>query len=136
MALGPQLGYMSGQITTTRVLPPSEAGEPRIEMSYEARGRVVDQDTAELGTYVSVLGQDGKLYGEGQGLTMSPDGATARWTGAGVGTLRDDGSASFRGALYYRTTSEKFSRLNGIALVNESESDADGKYEVKFYEWS
>jgi hypothetical protein len=135
MALGDQLGHHTGQITGTRVLPPSEQGEPRVEVSFEARGRLLDEDMTEMGTYVSVLGPDGVLHGEGQGCVMSSDGATAIWKGSGAGRLLNDGATSYRGAIFYRTTSEKFSRLNGITVVFEYDADASGKTEAKIYEW-
>ncbi|WP_433464569.1 hypothetical protein [Spirillospora sp. CA-128828] len=135
MALGEQLSHDSGQITGTRVLPPSEQGEARVEVSFEARGRLLDEDIVDMGTYVSVLGADGVLRGTGQGCTMSGGGETLTWEGTGVGKLLKDGATSFRGAIFYRTTSGKFSRLNTVAAVFEYEADASGKTESRVYEW-
>ncbi|WP_141973056.1 hypothetical protein [Actinomadura hallensis] len=88
-----------------------------------------------MGTYVSTLGSDGVLRGEGQGCTMFGDGETAVWTGTGVGRLLNDGATSFRGSIFYRTTSEKFSSLNKMACVFEYDADASGKTETTVFEW-
>lgn len=135
MALGDQLGHDTGQVTGTRVLPPSEQGEARVEVSFESRGRLLDEEVVDMGTYVSVLGSDGVLRGEGQGCTMSGDGETVVWTGTGVGRLLNDGATSFRGAIFYRGASATFARLNKIAAVFEYDADASGKTETKVYEW-
>jgi hypothetical protein len=135
MALGDQLGHDTGQVTGTRVLPASEQGEARVEVSFEARGRLLDEEIVDMGTYVSVLGADGVLRGKGQGCTMSADGETLLWEGTGSGRLLKDGATSFRGAIFYRTTSQKFSRLNGMVAMFEYEADASGKTEAKTYEW-
>lgn len=134
MAMGDQLGQEMGQVTGTRVLPPTEQGEPRVEVSFESRGHLLDEEAVDIGTYVSVLGSDGVLRGEGQGCTMS-GGEVAVWTGTGVGKLMPDGATSFRGSIFFQTTSEKFARLNKTATVFEYDSDASGKTETKLYEW-
>lgn len=135
MALGEQLGHDTGQVTGTRVLPPTERHEPCVEVSFEARGRLLDEDVIDIGTYVSVQGADGVLRGEGQGCTTTSRGETALWKGQGVGRLQENGTSSFRGAVFYETTSEKFSRLNGVAAVFEYDTDESGKTESKIYEW-
>jgi hypothetical protein len=135
MALGEQLAEDTGQVTGTRVLPPSEQGEARVEVSFEARGRFLGDDAVDIGTYVSVMGPDGVLRGKGQGCTTTSGGATAIWEGQGVGRLMNDGATSFRGAIFYRTASRELSRLNGTAAVFEYEADASGKTESKAFEW-
>ncbi|GAA0595963.1 hypothetical protein [Actinomadura livida] len=135
MALGEQLGHDTGQVTGTRVLPPTEQGEARVEVSFETRGRLLDEEVVDMGTYVSVLGADGVLRGEGQGCTMSGGGETVIWTGMGVGELLNDGATSFRGAIFYRGASGTFARLNKIAAVFEYDADASGKTETKVFEW-
>lgn len=136
MALGDQLGQDTGQITTTRVLPPSARGDSRMEVTFEARGRLLDQDVTDLGTYVAVVGSDGVLHGQGHGVTMTGDGHSATWNGTGVGRFTGRGSAtSWRGVVYYQTASETLARLNGVAVLFEHEEDESGKSETKYYEW-
>jgi hypothetical protein len=45
-------------------------------------------------------------------------------------------AASWRGAIYYQTTSPRLARLNGIAGVYEFEVDENGKTTDKIYEWT
>ncbi len=60
----------------------------------------------------------------------------ASWTGQGVGKFTGRGSAvSFRGAVYYQTTSAKLAHLNNIAVVFEYETDENGNTHGKFWEW-
>lgn len=133
--LGTQIGQEVGQITTTRVLPAGPDG-PRVEVSFEASGRLLDADVIDMGTYVSVARPDGTIFGEGQGIVMTPEGDTVTWTGQGVGRMLGRGqAASYRGALYYRGTSPRFQRLNGLAGVFEFEVDEGGKTDAKLFEW-
>ncbi len=133
--LGEQLGQENGQVTATRVLP-SDGGSPMVEVSFQARGRLLDVDVTDLGTYVSVVRPDGTLFGDGQGLLTTSDGDTVTWSGGGVGRFLGRGSAvSWRGAIYYQTTAAKLARLNGTAAVFEYEVDENGGTEAKLFEW-
>ncbi|MBA9008035.1 hypothetical protein [Thermomonospora cellulosilytica] len=135
MALGDQIGQETGQITGTRVLP-AEDGRMRVEVTFESRGRLLDQDVTEVGTYVAGSGPDGVLRGEGHGVVTTAEGEYATWKGDGVGRLTGQGSAtSFRGAIYYRTASQRLARLNGVAAVYEYDTDDSGKTEARTYEW-
>lgn len=134
MALGDQIGHDTGQITGTRILP-GEPGEPKVEVSFEARGHLLNEEVTDMGTYVSRRQPGGSLYGDGQGIIMTASGETALWKGSGVGKLLRNGATSWRGAIYFQTESEKLSRLNGIACVFEYEADESGKVESKTYEW-
>jgi hypothetical protein len=86
-------------------------------------------------TYESVAKPDGSLYGEGTGVYITATGDTVSWKGAGVGKLAADGTASYRGAVYFWTTAEKFARLNSVAGVFEFEADAEGNTHSKTWEW-
>jgi hypothetical protein len=100
--LGEQLGQESGQITGMRVLP-MDGGAPKIEVSIQTSGRLLDADVTNMGTYVSVVRPDGTLFGEGQGVLMTGEGETVTWTGAGVGRFLGRGTAvGWRGALWAR----------------------------------
>jgi hypothetical protein len=134
--LGEKLGELSGKITGMRVLP-AEGGYPKCETSFEVSGSVSGIPSTVMGTYWSVVRPDGTLYGEcpAQGVIMAPDGAGS-WSGAGVGRFTGEGTAvSFRGALYFQTTSMKLSRLNSIAAPYEWEVDAKGNAHVVLWEW-
>ena len=132
--LGEKIGGTSGKITSQRVLP-NLGGGPKMETSFQANGSILGTDVKETGTYCTVVRPDGTLYGEGQGVTMTKDGKMATWTGHGVGTTKKDGTASYRGALYYQTTPTRLSRLNKVAVVFEYEVDAEGNTRSEFWEW-
>lgn len=132
--LGEQLGQENGQVTGLRVLPGEDS--PRVEVSFTATGTLLGVHGTDMGTYVSVIRPDGSLYGEGQGVLMTDEGEMAAWKGQGVGRLTGRGTAvSWRGAVYYQTTSERLARLNGIAVVYEYDTDESGKTEAKSFEW-
>ena len=133
--LGEQIGEVTGQITGMRVLP-DEGHGAKVEVSFQQTGTLLGAHVNDMGTYISVTRPDGTLFGDGQGVTMTEDGEMATWRGQGVGRFTGRGGAvSYRGAVYFQTTSERLERLNGIAVVYEYESDESGKTTVKAYEW-
>ena len=132
--LGEKIGGTSGKITSQRVLP-NLGGGPKMETSFQADGSLLGINVKETGTYWTVVRPDGTLYGEGQGVMMAKDGKMATWTGHGVGTTKKDGTASYRGALYYQTTPTRLSRLNKVALLFEYEVDAEGNTRSEYWEW-
>jgi hypothetical protein len=132
--LGEQIGEERGKITTRRVLQ-SDGPGPTVEVSFQASGKLLGQDTSNLGTYWSEVQANGFLYGEGQGVGMTATGEVLQWTGSGRGHFTGHGGVSYRGVIYYQTTSERFGRLNGVAVVFEHESDADGNVTTRLWEW-
>ena len=132
--LGEKLGDEQGRITLRRVLP-SGGGGPRVEVCFEGSGKLFGLDITDIGTYWSVVQPNGLLYGEGQGVIMSTQGDIAQWTGAGRGHFTAQGGVSFRGAVYYQTSSEKLARLNSVAIVFEHEAGADGSVRTQYWEW-
>jgi hypothetical protein len=107
----------------------------KVEVSFEANGKMLGVDSQEIGTYISGPRPDGSLYGEGQGVIMGADGSMATWKGAGVGKFVGPGAVSYRGAVYYSTASPAWARLNAVAQVFEFEVDSDGTTKTKGWEW-
>jgi hypothetical protein len=132
--LGERIGEDKGKVTLQRVLP-NPGGPPKMETNFFATGTLFGVPATDTGTYVAVQRTDGSLFGEGQGISMSSDGDTASWVGQGVGTLRKDGSISFRGAIYFQTASARWARLNNEAVIYEYEVDAQGNTRSTLYEW-
>lgn len=132
--LGERIGEDTGKVTSQRVLPPV-GGAPSMETSFAATGSLLGVSTMENGTYVATLRPDGTLFGEGQGVTMGKGGEAGTWCGQGVGRLKQDGSVSYRGAIYYQTASPAWQRLNGTAIVFEYEVDAQGNTRGQLWEW-
>lgn len=131
---GDKIGEESGKVTSQRVLP-NPGGGPKMETSFQATGMILGTGHTTRGTYQAAIRPDGNLFGEGQGIVMSKDGDMASWVGQGVGTIKKDGSVSYRGAIYYQSSSAKWSRLNSVAAIFEYEVDAQGNTRAQIWEW-
>jgi hypothetical protein len=130
--LGELIYQGSGKRNVRRIL----STEPlKVEVTFEAGGKVLGVEAMEIGTYTSVIRSDGTIYGEGAGVLMTTAGDSITWKGAGVGTFKERGAVSYRGAVYYYTASPKLSRLNAVAGVFEFESDESGNIQTKVWEW-
>ena len=68
-------------------------------------------------------------------VTLTQDGESITWTGTGVGKFGPGGSVSYRGMLFFRTTSEKLARLNNACGAFEYEVDPSGNTVSKVWEW-
>ena len=137
MALGEQIGEANGKVTGQRVL--NIEGTPKMETSFAMEGNYRGTSSKDVGTYLAVL-KEGVLHGEAQGIVFSKDGqGAASWTGQGVGRFTGPGKVSFRGSLFYRTSSAseggKMSFLNNMIGVFEYEVDETGNCSVKVWEW-
>jgi hypothetical protein len=133
--LGEQLVEETGKITGYRVRP-SDGVHPRVEVSFQASGSLLGINATDMGTYQSILGGDMVLRGEGQGVIMTGEGDVITWSGQGVGKFTGQGTgSSWRGAIYYRTSSQKLARLNGVAAVFEHEVDGEGSVHNLVWEW-
>ncbi len=131
---GEKIGEESGRVTSQRVLP-SPGGSPKMETSFQANTILLGVEATDTGTYQSVVRPDGTLYGEGQGIVMGKEGDLATWIGQGVGTIKKDGAISYRGAVYYQSSSARWSRLNSVAAIFEYEVDAQGNTRAQLWEW-
>jgi hypothetical protein len=132
--LGDKIGEMSGNIGSQRVLSVADGGL-KMETSFQATGTLLRTNVKETGTYWTVVRPDGTQYGEGQGVMMTKDGKVASWTGHGVGVTNKDGTATYRGAIYFQTRPPKLSRLNKVAVLFEYAVDAEGNTRSEYWEW-
>jgi hypothetical protein len=130
--LGDLLGENTGKRIVRRVL---EVNPPTVEVTFEETGKWLGVATTGLGTYTSVIRPDGTFFGEGQGLIITADGEGVAWKGSGQGKPGQGGSISYRGILYFQTTSQKLARLNAAPGVFEYEIDPEGKTRTKVWEW-
>ena len=130
--LGELIYQGSGKRNVRRIL----STEPvKVEVTFEGGGKVLGVEAVEIGTYTSVIRSDGSIYGEGAGVLMTTAGDSITWKGAGVGTFKERGAVSYRGAIYYYTAAPKLSRLNTVASVFEFEADENGNTQSKAWEW-
>ena len=130
------LGEMIGEATGKRVVRRVLSSDPfTVEVSFEDSGTMLGVKTSGFGTYTSAVRPDGSIYGEGQGGLITQDGELATWKGSGLGKFKEKGAVSYRGILYYRTTSQKLARLNTTPCVFEYEVDPQGSTHSKLWEW-
>lgn len=131
--LGELLGEFEGKIICQRVLP---SIDPLVEITVQQSGKLMEIDSTDIFTYCCVVRSDGTLFGEGQGITTTNEGDMATWKGQGTGKFTGNGPASsFRGAIYFQSSSEKLSCLNCIAVIYEYEVDDNGNTHSKIWEW-
>ncbi len=127
------IGESRGKWTERRIL--SVVSGFTVEVSFETAGKLLGIDTMEVGTYWAESWPDGTLYGEGQGVVNGADGCNATWKGQGVSKFVGGGAVSYRGAIYFNTTSPQLARLNDDATVFEFDVDAEGNTHSKLWDW-
>jgi hypothetical protein len=130
-----------GKVIGQRVLEVATGKEeeegvlPKIETTFSADAKLKGTiDITDTGTYWSIVRPGGILYGEGQGFYITKDssGETATWTGQGVGRLTGGGRVSYRGSLFFKTSSTgKLAFLDNIVAVFEYEVDESGNTTAK-----
>jgi hypothetical protein len=130
--LGDKIGETTGKRLVRRVL---SVDPLTAEVSFEDSGQMLGVPTTGIGTYTSVVRPDGSIYGEGQGMNTTADGEAITWTGMGLGHFGAGGSVSYRGMLFFRTTSQKLARLNNACGAFEYEVDPAGATVSKVWEW-
>ncbi|MGA9061988.1 MAG: hypothetical protein WB341_10025 [Terracidiphilus sp.] len=130
--LGEKIGETKGKRLVRRVL---SVDPPTAEVTFEDSGKMFGIATTGIGSYTSVVRADGSLFGHGQGMIMTEDGEAATWSGTGLGHFGPGGSVSYRGMLFFRTTSKKLARLNNACGAFEYEVDAKGGTVSKTWEW-
>ena len=130
--LGDLIGETTGKRVLRRVL---STDPPKVEVTFEDGGTMLDTPVSGFGTYTSVVRADGSIYGEGEGIMTTAEGEGIAWKGSGIGKFGPGGAVSYRGILYYRTPSQKLSRLNSVGGVFEYEVDIEGKTQTKVWEW-
>jgi hypothetical protein len=130
--LGQQISETKGKRLVRRVL---SVDPPTAEVSFEDAGQVLGVPVNGMGTYTSVVRADGSIFGHGQGMNMTQDGESITWTGTGVGHFGPGGSVSYRGMLFFRTTSQKLAQLNNSCGAFEYDVDPAGNTISKVWEW-
>ena len=130
--LGEMIFEGSGKRIVRRVLSTDPV---KVEVTFEGGGKLFGADAMEIGTYTAVIRADGTMYGEANGVVMTAARDSLTWKGSGVGTFKERGAVSYRGAICYHTASPKYSRLNTVAGVFEFEVDEHGTTKSKVWEW-
>ena len=87
-----------GRLTGSRIL---NAEEYKVEHSITEEGKFKDIEITEIGTFWTIPTTDKNVtYIEGEGIITTKDGQdTATFRGYGIGTSKEQISASFRGSI-------------------------------------
>ena len=131
--LGSLIGETKGKRIVRRVLG---TNPPKAEVSFEDSGTMLGVATTGFGTYASVVRADGSIIGEGEGLITTQDGDLVAWQGSGQGKFGPGGSVSYRGILYFQTSSQKLAQLNSTPGVFEYDVDPAGNTHSKIWAWT
>lgn len=83
----------------------------------------------------SSIWADTDSLGCGRTDTLPLIGDVATFVGQGVGTIKKDGAVSYRGAVYYQSSSPRWSRLNSVAAIFEYEVDTQVNTRAQLWEW-
>ena len=133
--LGEKLGSMTAT-SVTKVLP-SDGTLPKFEITAQGSGTITGVQVQFMGTYQTEMRADGSMYGEcpNSSLLMAADGV-ATLKASGVGRTEPDGSTKFRGIFYIETTAPSLMSLNGKAIVQEYDVDAEGNATSEMWHWA
>jgi hypothetical protein len=140
--LGEQYAELKGKVTSQRVL---DVEGPTIETTVSTTGTMKGVQVQEMITFIGTPTETGVLHGVGKGIiTTIGDGGELEmvpYTGEGIGRFDSSGSIKWRGSVftrkqYFSSLSQgKFSFLNNMVGIFESEIDAAGNFSEKMWEW-
>ena len=131
--LGEQVSEFNGKITGQRVL---DVEGPTMETSVAASGNLKGIQASETITFMAKVTSNGILHGVGNGIVMTADGEMATYTGEGIGRIDSTGSINWRGSIFCKTSSSgKLAFFNNLVGVFEAQSDANGNFSDKTWEW-
>ncbi|MBS1823030.1 MAG: hypothetical protein JST61_13840 [Acidobacteria bacterium] len=130
--LGKQIGTVKGRRLVRRVL---SVNPPTAEVSFEDSGEILGIHVTGMGSYTSAVRPDGSIMGTGQGMSLTDNGEAVTWTGTGLGKFGVQGSVSYRGMLFFQTTSPQLAALNNSCAAFEYEVDPSGNTVSNMWEW-
>lgn len=131
--LGELIGETKGKISNRNVV--SVEG-PTIETTVASSGTLKGVQVNEILTYVASPSSKGILHGIGRGVINTQDGEIATFTGEGIGRFDASGLLTWRGAIFFHTSSEgKLEFLNNKVGVFEAQVDSQGNFADKTLEW-
>jgi hypothetical protein len=129
--LGNLIGEFKGKTTGIRVL-----SEGKLEITQQGMGKVMGIESSTMTTGVATPMPNGVTMIDGNGTLMTVDGDVIMVKVNGIGWKTGKGwKASYRGAAYQMTMSQKLAALNKIVSVWENESDENGDWVLKLWEW-
>jgi hypothetical protein len=134
--LGDKIGSQQGKMVSRRILPGGDFRYIQMEVTIEEQGDLYGSQVMNMGTYTVYERNGGQLFGQGQGIIGTPDGAGAIWNGHGVGRMGENMSMTFAFSLALQAPTEgPLARLNGCLVVGEHTVDGDGNTKTTIWEW-
>lgn len=132
--LGEQIEDLKGKIIGQRVV---DIEPPTIETSVSSKGSIRGIEVTEILTFVGTpTTTEGVLHGKGGGIIMAGGSEVATFTGEGIGRFGSVGSSSWRGSVFFNTSSKgKLSILNNLIGSFEGEFDSEGNFTHRSWEW-
>ena len=133
--LGEKIGNISGP-TAVKALPATN-GNPTFETTAAGlSGTLAGIEVQSFATYSAEMKPNGKLYGEcpNAGVVMTADGV-ATFRATGVGQFMEDGSAVFKGVVYFEASAPSLASIDGIAVVYDWVVDPQGNATWDLWEW-
>ncbi len=133
--LGELVAESRGKVTGVRVLS-IDGMNSKVEASFQGQGTILGKEMTEIGTYIQVSRPGGVAFAEGKNLIQTTEGEIAPWEGFSVARLTGEGfgeNSAVAGAFHGASTG--LDRLNRAAYVTEFESDAEGNYHYRTWEW-
>ena len=135
--LGEKIGEEHGKVSGRRVLPGGEDVRwVKMEITIETQATLLGQTGMNLGTYTIVERGPGQVYGEGQGMFMTPDGQSAIWNGHGIARMDERGGIHVAASVAFQTGSEKLAKLNTVLAVIEHHTDMENNANSDIFEWT
>jgi hypothetical protein len=127
------IGELKGKIMGQRVL---DSEGPSIETTISFEGTYKGTPAKMTVTFVGRTTSTGVIHGEGQGVVMAGESEVATFTAEAFGRINPTGARRFRGAHFYRTSSNgKLASLNNVVGVFETEVDPEGNAKNRIWEW-
>ena len=125
------VGEFKGKTTGIRVL---EGG--KIEFSQQGMGTILGMEASLLATGTGTPMPTGVIMAEANGMVTTMNGDVVMSKISGIGWPTGKGWKSFyKGACYQMTQSPKLAALNKMVLVWTNESDENGDFVLKLWEW-
>ena len=129
--LGDFIGEFKGTTSGIRVL-----SDGKLEISQQGTGKILGIEASMVTTGTATPMPNGVMMVEANGLLTAMAGDVAMVKIDGIGWPTGKGwKTTYRGASYTLTQSQKLARLNKIVGIWELESDENGNWTLKIWEW-
>jgi len=129
--IGEAIGEFAGKTIGIKVLSGG-----KIETTGQGMGKILGMEATTVFTGVGTPMPNGVFMVEGDGLITNMDGDQVMVKITGIGWASGKGwKGSYRGAAYQMTQAPKLASLNKVVGVYELETNENGDFNMKVWEW-